>query len=97
MLCQDVGPRQRTTMSTGEDMDGLLKSYHKMQENISDNMLSLARNMKEKSQLAGEIIKNDITVRFSLFKSTFLVLILRVATFLFIYKKHLNRNNYVLN
>lgn len=35
-----------------------------MQEMIAENMLILARNMKEKSQLAGEIIKKDIEVHY---------------------------------
>ncbi|XP_054278139.1 vesicle transport protein USE1 [Macrosteles quadrilineatus] len=60
-LFGDSGLRQRQ-MESSDDMDSLLKHHNNMHEKIAENMLSLARNMKEKSQLAGEIIKKDIQV-----------------------------------
>ncbi|XP_046661241.1 vesicle transport protein USE1 isoform X1 [Homalodisca vitripennis] len=60
LLGEKDGLRQRQSMSSSEDMDALLKYHHNMHEKIAENMLSLAKNMKEKSQLAGEIIKRDI-------------------------------------
>ncbi|KAJ4447962.1 hypothetical protein ANN_09972, partial [Periplaneta americana] len=51
--------RQRKQKSTGEDLDVLLKYHHSMQEKIADDMLLLARSLKEQSQLAGSIIKKD--------------------------------------
>ncbi|XP_023723178.1 vesicle transport protein USE1 [Cryptotermes secundus] len=51
--------RQRKQKSTGEDLDALLKYHHSMQEKIADDMLLLARNLKEQSQLASSIIRKD--------------------------------------
>ncbi|GLH01277.1 Vesicle transport protein USE1 [Gryllus bimaculatus] len=51
--------RQRKQKTTGEDLDALFKFHHSMQEKIAEDMLSLARNLKEQSQLAGSIIKKD--------------------------------------
>jgi SNARE protein 1 len=59
--CEDI-LRQRKQTSTGEDLDALLKYHHSMQEKIADDMLLLARNLKEQSQLAGSIIKKDTEV-----------------------------------
>jgi hypothetical protein len=58
----DDSLRQRKQKSTGEDLDVLLKYHHSMQEKIADDMLILARNLKEQSQLAGSIIKKDTEV-----------------------------------
>lgn len=41
------------------DLDDILKYHHTMQEKIADNMLVLARNIKEQSLIAGNIIRND--------------------------------------
>ena len=49
-------------MSPGDDLDILLKYHHNMQEKIADNMLVLARNMKEQSKLAGSIVRKDTEV-----------------------------------
>jgi SNARE protein 1 len=54
--------RRRKQKSTGEDLDALLKYHHSMQEKIADDMLLLARNLKEQSQLASNIIKKDTEV-----------------------------------
>lgn len=51
--------RQRKQKTSGEDLDALLKFHHSVQEKIAEDMLSLARNLKEQSQLAGSIIKKD--------------------------------------
>lgn len=54
--------RQRHLVSSGDDLDILLKYHHSMQEKIADNMLVLARNMKEQSKLAGSIIRKDTKI-----------------------------------
>lgn len=56
--------RQRHSVPPSDDLDILLKYHHSMQEKIADNMLVLARNMKEQSKLAGSIIRKDTEVRF---------------------------------
>ncbi|XP_022198102.1 vesicle transport protein USE1 [Nilaparvata lugens] len=53
------GVRKRQSATAGEDLDVLLKYHHSVQEKIADEMLVLARNMKEQSKLANVIIKND--------------------------------------
>ncbi|RZF44647.1 hypothetical protein LSTR_LSTR000599 [Laodelphax striatellus] len=53
------GMRKRQSTTSGEDLDVLLKYHHSVQEKIADEMLVLARNMKEQSKLANVIIKND--------------------------------------
>jgi hypothetical protein len=59
----DDGTRQRKRQSsTGEDLDVLLKYHHSMQEKIADDMLSLARNLKEQTLLANTIIRKDVKV-----------------------------------
>ncbi|KDR10759.1 vesicle transport protein USE1 isoform X2 [Zootermopsis nevadensis] len=55
----DKNLRQRKQKSGGEDLDALIKYHHSMQEKIADDMLLLARNLKEQSQLAGSIIRRD--------------------------------------
>ncbi|XP_063226086.1 vesicle transport protein USE1 [Bacillus rossius redtenbacheri] len=51
--------RQRKGKASTEDLDVLLKYHHSMQEKIAEDMLLLARNLKEQSQLANTIIKKD--------------------------------------
>ncbi|KAF4522012.1 hypothetical protein B566_EDAN010861 [Ephemera danica] len=51
--------RKRQSSSTGEDLDALLKYHHSMQEKIAEDMLSLARNLKEQTLLANTIIHKD--------------------------------------
>lgn len=59
----DNNPRLRTTYASpkedSSDLDEILKYHHTMQEKIADNMLVLARNIKEQSLVASNIIKND--------------------------------------
>ncbi|XP_067001756.1 vesicle transport protein USE1 isoform X2 [Anabrus simplex] len=55
----DSDLRQRKQKTSGEDLDALLKFHHTMQEKIADDMLTLARSLKEQSQLAGTIIRKD--------------------------------------
>lgn len=61
--------RKISKVSSGEDLDALLRHHHAMQEKIAEDMLSLARNLKEQSHLASTIIKRDTEVglQFSLF------------------------------
>ncbi len=56
--------RQRKTSkpSSGDDLDALLRHHHAVQEKIAEDMLSLARNLKEQSHLASTIIKRDTEV-----------------------------------
>lgn len=61
-LRQRVGSK----VSSGEDLDVLLRHHHAMQEKIAEDMLSLARNLKEQSHLASTIIKRDTEVKIGL-------------------------------
>ncbi|XP_034241966.1 vesicle transport protein USE1 isoform X2 [Thrips palmi] len=54
--------RKVSKVSSGEDLDALLRHHHAMQEKIAEDMLSLARNLKEQSHLASTIIKKDTEV-----------------------------------
>lgn len=57
------GLRQRLKQQpSGEDLDVLMKYHHSMQEKIADDMLLLARSLKEQSKLANTIIKKDTEV-----------------------------------
>jgi len=57
--------RKVSKVSSGEDLDILLRHHHAMQEKIAEDMLSLARNLKEQSHLASTIIKRDTEVGLS--------------------------------
>lgn len=53
------------SVNSSEDsmnMDALLKYHHSVQEKIADNMITLARNIKEQSLIANTIIKGDTKV-----------------------------------
>uniref|UniRef100_A0A1B6D1L4 Vesicle transport protein USE1 n=1 Tax=Clastoptera arizonana TaxID=38151 RepID=A0A1B6D1L4_9HEMI len=54
--------RNRKGSSSGDDVDALLKYHHNVQEKIAENMLLMARSMKEQTMLAGNIIRKDIEV-----------------------------------
>ncbi|XP_026281259.1 vesicle transport protein USE1 isoform X4 [Frankliniella occidentalis] len=54
--------RKSSKPSSGEDLDALLRHHHAVQEKIAEDMLSLARNLKEQSHLASTIIKRDTEV-----------------------------------
>uniref|UniRef100_A0A146LE13 Vesicle transport protein USE1 n=2 Tax=Lygus hesperus TaxID=30085 RepID=A0A146LE13_LYGHE len=41
------------------EMDAILKYHHTVQEKIADNMITLAKNIKEQSLIANTIIKGD--------------------------------------
>lgn len=49
-------------MKNSDDLDELLEYNKNMQEKIADNMLILTRNLKEQSQLANKIIRQDTEV-----------------------------------
>lgn len=59
----DNAVRKRTTFSNvredSNDLDDILKYHHTMQEKIAENMLVLAKSIKEQSIIAGTIIRND--------------------------------------
>uniref|UniRef100_A0A1L8DV14 Vesicle transport protein USE1 n=2 Tax=Nyssomyia neivai TaxID=330878 RepID=A0A1L8DV14_9DIPT len=46
--------------AAGEDMGKAMKHFADMQEKIAENMISLTRNLKEQTQTANKIIKNDV-------------------------------------
>lgn len=54
--------RQNSSGKPGEDLDVLIKYHHSMQEKIAENMLSMAKNLKEQSEVASAIIKKDTEV-----------------------------------
>lgn len=56
------GDNDKAETEGTNDLDALLKYHHTMQEKIADEMLVLARNIKEQSLLAGNIIRNDSQV-----------------------------------
>ncbi|XP_014259437.1 vesicle transport protein USE1 isoform X2 [Cimex lectularius] len=68
-LFENTPRRRKLLLSDSEDsiikeddpneLDELLKHHHNMQEKIAENMLSLAKNIKEQSIMAGKILKND--------------------------------------
>ena len=62
LIVSEDGLRHRKSNAGGEDMDALLKYHHSMQEKIADDMLLLARSLREQSELAGNIIKKDTEV-----------------------------------
>lgn len=53
--------RSRSVRNT-DDLDELLEYNRNMQEKIADDMLILTRNLKEQSQLANKIIKQDTDI-----------------------------------
>lgn len=57
-----IRQRKSSKVSSGEDLDVLLRHHQAMQEKIAEDMLSLARNLKEQSHLASTIIKRDTEV-----------------------------------
>ena len=65
------GPRLRkpvgaTAPSTGsnveEDIDTVLRHHHAMQDKLADEMVHLARNLKENAKVAGRIVQDDTQV-----------------------------------
>ncbi|XP_061720547.1 vesicle transport protein USE1 isoform X1 [Cydia pomonella] len=52
-------PNFTSTSSSQEDMDSLLKYHQNMQEKVAENMVLLTKSLKEQSQIASTIIKND--------------------------------------
>lgn len=53
--------RLRNTRGS-EDADEILEYHQNMQEKIAEDMLILTRNLKEQSELANKIIKQDTEV-----------------------------------
>ena len=59
------GLRKRAPTSSnnnGDDMGQAMKYYGDMQERISENILSLTRNLKEQTETANKIIRKDTEV-----------------------------------
>lgn len=54
------------------DLNTILKEHEKKQEKFSENMVLLARNLKQNLMTANTIIKNDTMVMFELNRFNFL-------------------------
>ena len=60
--------RHRRTAGTAmtdveEDIDTVLRHHHQVQDKLADEMVHMARNLKENARLAGNIVKEDTKVR----------------------------------
>ena len=55
------GLRQRK-VSTEDDIDQVLKHHHQMQEKLAEEMLHMAKSMKDTAQRAGKIVREDTKV-----------------------------------
>jgi len=44
------------------EVDDLIRHHAEMQERIADEMVQLARNLKENVQASGRIVREDVTV-----------------------------------
>ena len=49
--------------SGSQELDSMLKYHHEKHEQIASDMLTMTRSMKEQSELAGKIIRDDTKVR----------------------------------
>ena len=59
----DGGLRQRNRgQQEDEDLDTVLQHHNKIQEQLANEMLVLARNLKDNAQSANRIIKDDTKV-----------------------------------
>ena len=45
-----------------EDIDTVLRHHNQMQDQLADEMVQLARNLKDNARLAGSIVKEDTHV-----------------------------------
>ena len=63
--------RQRKQTSE-EDLDSVLKHHNEVQTKLAEEMVLLARNMKENAKAANRIIKDDNKVSISLGVPVFL-------------------------
>ncbi|KAJ2948506.1 hypothetical protein O0L34_g7755 [Tuta absoluta] len=52
-------PNFTSNSSSQEDIDSLLKYHQNMQEKVAENMVMLTKSLKEQSQIASSIIRND--------------------------------------
>lgn len=50
--------------SGSQELDSILKYHNEKHEQISSDMLSMTRNIKEQSEMAGRIIRDDTKVIF---------------------------------
>jgi len=57
---ENDGLKQRKKDTTSEDFDTVIRYHQNAQEKLADEMLALARNMKENSLIASSIVKKDI-------------------------------------
>ena len=56
------GLRQRGGAQSESDLDSMIQYHHQVQEKIADDMVHLARTMKDHAQAASQIVKTDIQV-----------------------------------
>jgi len=59
------GLRRRGGDAPESDLDSVLDHHKQMQERLADEMVELARNMKDHAQAASNIVKEDNKVRCS--------------------------------
>lgn len=52
------------SVETSQDIDELVKYAHRKHEEIAENMIDLARQLKNQAAVAGQILKKDTTVCF---------------------------------
>ena len=56
------GLRQRggaPTTSSESDLDSILQHHQQQQERLAEDMVNLARNMKDHAKVANQIVKDD--------------------------------------
>ena len=60
VLISEDGLRQRNVAEdTTKDLDTVLKHHNQVQEKLAEEMVSLARNLKENARAANRIISDD--------------------------------------
>ena len=64
-------PPSLSPFSLEISLDGVLERHQKMQEEVAEHMVKLARSLKENATVAKEIIQKDIDVSWSRFLSYF--------------------------
>lgn len=64
--------------SGSQELDSILKYHNEKHEQISSDMLIMTRNIKEQSEMAGRIIREDTKVILSIQITTVQLTLLRV-------------------
>ena len=58
-----------------EDIDTLLRHHNQMQDKLADEMVQLARNLKENARFAGRVVQDDTKVRKCQQKATIMLIL----------------------